>query len=139
MNRLAIPFSLVALAVLAACAQDPVTPAPAPVIVTPAPVVTAPPPTTVVVPPAASAPVVVPPAASAPIVVPAPTAIRAGFGRIESIIAVPQSAAAGGATVRRFGIKMEDGTVQYIDTSGTGYSIGDRVELTKDATIRLKP
>src|SRR5262245_3315922 len=134
MNRLAIPLSLVALAVLAACAQDPVTPAPAPVIVTPAPVVTAPPPT-VVVPPAASAPVVVPPA-SAPVVVPAPTAIRSGFGRIESISAVPQSAAAGGATVRRFGIKMDDGTVQYVDSSGTGYSIGDRVELTKDATIR---
>jgi hypothetical protein len=118
---------LITLATLAGCAQDPVTPAPAPVVVTPAPVVTAPP-TTVVVPPAASAP--------APTVVPAPTALRAGFGRIESISAVPPSAAAGGTTTRRLGIKMEDGTVQYVDTSAPGYSIGDRIELTKDGTIR---
>src|SRR5262245_43590628 len=127
MTRVALPLSLVALAVLAACAQDPVTPAPAPVIVTPAPVVTAPPPTTVVVPPATAA---------APVVVPAPTAIRTGFGRIESISAAPQSAAAGGATVRRLGIKMDDGTVQYVDTSGPAYSLGDRVELTKEGMIR---
>jgi hypothetical protein len=122
MNRLALPLSLTALAVLAACAQDPVTPAPAPVIVQqPAPVVTAPPPTVVVQQPAP---------------VPAVTALRAGFGRIESITAAPTSAAAGGTTMRRFGIRMEDGTVQYVDTAASGYSLGDRIELTKDGTIR---
>src|SRR5687767_2099192 len=106
MSKIFLPFSLVLLAVLAACAtSDPVTPAPAPVVVAPAPVVTAPPAT-----------VVVQPSASAPVVVPTPTAIRAGFGRIETITALPQSAAAGGATMRRFGIKMDDGTVQYVDT-----------------------
>jgi hypothetical protein len=132
MNRLALPLSLGALAVLAACAQDPVTPAPAPVIIQqPAPVVSAPPPTVVVQQPAAPAPAVV--AAS--------TALRAGFGRIESITAAPQSAAAGsttagGTTMRRFGIRMEDGSLQYVDTAAPGYSLGDRIELTKDATIR---
>jgi hypothetical protein len=76
-----LALSIVALALVAACStREPATPAPAPVIVTPAPapVVTAPPPTVVVQQPAA---------------VPHPTAIRAGFGRVESITAAPQSAA----------------------------------------------
>src|SRR5688500_1078340 len=127
MTRLAFPLSLSALALLAACAtSDPVTPAPAPVVVAPAP--TAPPAGTVVV----------PPAASAPVVVPTPTAIRTGFGRVESITVLPTSAAAGATTkpMRRLGIKMEDGTVQYVDTAAEGISIGERVELTKEGHIR---
>jgi hypothetical protein len=126
MSKIFLPVSLIALAVLAACAvKEPVTPAPAPVVVVPAPVVTAPPAT-----------VVVQPAATAPVVVPAPTAIRPGFGRIESMTSLPPGAAAGGTTHRRFGIKMEDGTVQYVDTPAQGYSIGDRIELTSDGHIR---
>jgi hypothetical protein len=126
MRKLAFPLSLTALAVLSACAtSDPVTPAPAPVVVASPPVVTAPP-ATVVVPQASTAPVVV------------PTAIRPGFGRLESITALPQSAAAGGSTkpMRRLGIKMADGTVQYVDTAAEGLSLGDRVELTSDGQIR---
>ena len=108
MSKLYFPLSLVAVAVLAACTtSSPVAPAPAPVVVTPAPVVTAP----------------------APIVV-APTAIRPGFGRVEAITAAQPSAAAGGSTLRRLGIKMDDGTVQYVDSVATGVSVGDRVELT---------
>lgn len=38
--------------------------------------------------------------------------------------------------MRRFGIKMDDGTVQYVDTAAHGYSLGDRVELTSDAQIK---
>lgn len=118
-----IALSIVALALVAACStREPATPAPAPVIVTPAPapVVTAPPPT-----------VVVQPAA-----VPQPTAIRAGFGRVESITAAPQSAAAGGTQMRRLGIKMEDGTVQFVDTAAQGINMGERVELTSDGYIK---
>jgi hypothetical protein len=118
MSKFYFPLSLVAVAALAACANDPVTPAPAPVIVAPAPVVTAPPPTVV--------------AAPAGTIVATPTAIRPGMGRIETITALPQSAAAGGATLRRFGIKMDDGTVQYVDTSAQGINMGERVELTSD-------
>jgi hypothetical protein len=127
MTRLAFPLSLSALAVLAACAtSDPVTPAPAPVVVVSPPPVTAPP------------AVVVPPAASAPVVVPTPTALRPGFGRIESITALAPSAAAGATTkpMRRLGIKMEDGTVQYVDTTAEGLSVGARIELTRDGYIR---
>jgi hypothetical protein len=128
MVRNAIPLSVIALAVLAGCASEaPVRPAPAPVVVTPTPA------PVVVTPPAA-------PSASAPapvvVVQPTPTAIRPGFGRIESIAAVPPSAAAGGASMRRFGIKMEDGTVQYVDTAAPGYALGDRIELTRDGYIR---
>jgi len=122
MRRFALVISPVALALLGACAtSDPVTPAPAPVVVAPAPVVTAP---VVTAPPATIV--------TAPTVV---AAIRAGHGRVESMTAL-QSAAAGGATMRRIGIKMDDGTVQYVDTPAQGLSIGERVELTADGQIR---
>jgi hypothetical protein len=125
MSKLYFPLSLAAVAVLAACASsDPVTPAPAPAVVVtqaPAPVVTAPPPVVV--------------QQSAPGVV-APSALRPGFGRVEAITALPPSAAAGGASMRRFGIKMEDGTVQYVDTAAQGINVGERVELTRDGQIR---
>ena len=122
MSKIYLPLSLVAVAMLAACANDPVTPAPAPVIVTPAPVVTAPPPTVV--------------AAPAGTVVATPTAIRPGAGRVETITALPQSAAAGGTTMRRYGIKMDDGTVQYVDSSAAGINMGERIELTSDGRIK---
>ena len=123
MRKLYLPLSVTALGVLAACASsDPVTPAPAPVIVQPAPVVTAPP--AVVV--------------QQPTVVPAPTAIRAGHGRIESITPLPQSAATGGTVrqLKRIGIKMDDGTVQFVDTPAENLSVGERVELTSDGQLR---
>jgi len=52
--------------------------------------------------------------------------------------ALPSSAAAGASAkpVRRFAIKMDDGTVQYVDTAAEGYSIGDRIELTHDGYIK---
>lgn len=125
MSKLYFPLSLAAVAVLAACASsDPVAPAPAPAVVVtqaPAPVVTAPPPVVV--------------QQSAPGVV-APSALRPGFGRVEAITALPPSAAAGGTSMRRFGIKMEDGTVQYVDTAAQGINVGERVELTRDGQIR---
>ena len=123
MRKLYLPLSVTALAVLAACASsDPVRPAPAPVIVQPAPVVTAPP--AVVV--------------QQPAVVPAPNAIRAGHGQIESITPLPESAATGGTVrqVKRLGIKMNDGTVQFVDTPAEGLSVGERVELTGDGYLR---
>jgi hypothetical protein len=129
MTKLAFPLSLSALAVLAACATtDPVTPAPAPVIVAPSPVVTAP-----------DGTVVVPSVAGAPVFVPTPTVVRAGFGRIETITALPQMSAAAGASakpMRRLGIKMEDGTVQYVDTYAEGLSLGERIELTREGQIK---
>ena len=125
MSKVYLPLSLAALGVLAACSSyDPVTPAPAPVVVAPAPVVAAPAPAVVIAQPAPQG------------VVATPTAIRSGSGRVETITALQPSAAAGGATPRRFGIKMDDGTVQYVDTAAQGLNIGERVELTADGQIR---
>jgi hypothetical protein len=122
MSKFYFPLSLVAVAVLAACASnDPATPAPAPVVVVPAPAVQAPPATVIAAPGT---------------VVATPSAIRAGSGRVETSTALQQSAAAGGTTLRRFGIKMDDGTVQYVDSSATGINMGERVELTSDGRIR---
>ena len=127
MRKLYLPLSLVATATLAACAStDPATPAPAPVVVAPAPVVTAPvvtaPPGTVVAAPGT--------------VVATPTAIRAGMGRVETITALQPSAGTGGTTYRRFGIKMDDGTVQYVDSPAQGVSVGERIELTSDGQLK---
>ena len=141
MSKLAVPLSAIAIAVLAGCAAESrVAPAPAPVVVQPAPpaaaVVTAPATTT------ATAPtVVVPPAGSAPVVVatPAPQPLRAGTGRIEQIINLPASAAAGssvpGAT-KRVTIRMDDGSLQYLDTAATDISVGERVSITNDGTMK---
>ena len=59
-----------------------------------------------------------------------------GTGRIESLSALPPSAAAGGSSARRIGIKMDDGTMQYVDTPAQWVALGDRVELTADGQIR---
>jgi len=133
MSRLPFVLSSIAVAVLAGCAAEHhVTPAPAPVVVAPAPVVAAPVPAApaVVVPQASGAAVVVPPA---------PGPLRIGFGRIESITPIPVAAAGGGtvnSATRRVGVRMDDGSIQYVDTTATPLSVGDRVEITSDSKMR---
>ena len=109
-NRLPLILSSIAVAILAGCATESrVTSAPAP-------------------------------AAAAPAVVAAPTAapLRAGMGRIESILAVPT--AAGGRTesnsTKRIVMKMDDGSMQYFDTEAAGLAAGDRIEITKEGNMR---
>ena len=126
-----VPFVLssIAIAVLAGCATESgiTSSAPAPMVVAPAPAyVVAPAGTVVVQQPA--------------MVVVAPTAapLRVGMGRIESIQAVP-TAAAGGTTTqptRRIGSRMDDGSLQYFETQAAGLGVGDRIEITKDGTMR---
>ena len=130
MNRLPFILSAIALAVLAGCATESgVTSAPAPVVVAPAqPAYVVAPAGTVVVPQASAGTMVVAPAA---------VALRAGFGRIESILAVP-SAAAGGTSKpnSRVMMKMDDGSTQYFDTQAAGMAVGDRIEITTNGTMR---
>lgn len=106
-------LSALPLILLAGCSTyDPVAPAPAPVVAAPAPVVVATPP-------------------------PAVAAVRPGHGRIESISWLGSSAAAGASQpMRRLRIRMDDGTLQTIDTAAEGFSAGDWVELTREGYIR---
>jgi len=141
MSKLVLPLSAITLAILTGCAAESrVAPAPAPVVVQPAPpvaaVVTAP-----AAPTAAAPTIVVPSAGSAPVVVatPAPQPLRAGTGRIAQIINLPASAAAGssvpGAT-KRITIRMDDGSLQYLDTAATDISVDERVSITNDGTMK---
>jgi hypothetical protein len=120
-----IPLSLsfAGLALLAGCGSDPVQPAPV-VIVPP------PPPQVIAAPPATQSPAAV-----------QTVALRPGFGRIQTLTAAPTASAGGSApgAMQRLGIRMEDGTMQYVDTTATGLSVGDRVELTSEGYIRRHP
>ena len=130
MSRFAIPFALTAVALVAACAHR-AEPAPQPVVIYPQqqqPV-------------AQQQPAVVAASPSVPLVAVQPTALRPGFGRVETISAVPAASGAGSSapgTMRRLGIKMEDGTMQYVDSDSPN-SIGERVQLTGDGFIRPAP
>jgi hypothetical protein len=121
MSKFAIPLVLSAVTLIAACAHR-ATPVP---------------PQVVVVPQQAPAVVTAPPA---PVVVaPQPISLRAGIGRIDSISAVAVASGAGTpppSAMRRLGIKMNDGTVQYVDSEVPNVAVGDRVELTPDGYIR---
>ena len=114
---LSLSLSVTALALLAACgSRQPV------VIVQPAAPVAA-----------------VPQAAAAPVV--QATALRTGFGRIETITGAPTASAGGTApsAMQRLGIRMDDGSMQYVDTTATGLAVRDRVELTREGYIRRHP
>jgi hypothetical protein len=133
MSKLTV-VSVAALAALAGCATEhKVAPAPAPVVVQPAaPVVVQPTPgspSAVVVPQTGA--VVVTPVATGP--------LRAGTGRIDSIMDLAPSAAAGSTVPganKRVGIRMDDGTLQYLDTAASDLAVGDRVSITSDGYMR---
>ena len=124
---LSLSLSLTALALLAACGSRQPTPV-------------------VIMPPQAPPVVNVPPTVSAPPTVTAPpvvqtVALRPGFGRIENMTPASTASAGGTApgTMQRLGIRMDDGSMQLIDTFATGLSVGDRVELTREGYIRRHP
>ena len=118
MNRVPFILSAIALAVLAGCASEPK-------------VTTAPPPVVVVL--------QQPGPAGSVVVAPAAVALRAGFGRIESMLVVT-SPADGPTTAsnpsRRIAMRMDDGSVQYFDTQAAGMAVGDRIEITANGTLR---
>jgi hypothetical protein len=131
MNRLPFILSSIAVAILAGCATESrITSAPAPVVVAPAAAPVQAPAGMVVVPQASAAGMVV--------VAPAAAPLRAGLGRIESILAIPTASAGGTASnsTKRIVMRMDDGSVQYFDTQAVALAVGDRIEITKDGTMR---
>lgn len=142
MKKVPLTVCAAALATLGACAMDePVTPAggvvtaPGAVTTAPAPVVTSPPvavttqPGTVAVAPGT----VVQPGAA--VVVPGAAGVRPGTGRVESSTRLSEASGFPNP-LRRYGIRMDDNTVQFVDSRAPNLSIGDRVELTADNHIR---
>jgi hypothetical protein len=121
MLKLSFSLSCIAAALtLAACSTYKATPEPTAVIVTPPATVAAAPGTVV--------------SATAP-------ALRPGVGRIESVSAVPQfGSASEGSTrasaTRRIGVRMDDGTVQFLDSDAPALDVGNRIEITPDGFIR---
>jgi hypothetical protein len=121
---LILPVSVFAVALLSACGSR----QPAPVVVVPPS-----PPATVVTSPQA--------APSAP-VASAAASIRPGFGRIESMTPVATTASTGSSApsaMNRLNIRMDEGTLQLVDTPSAGLQVGDRVELTREGYIRRIP
>jgi hypothetical protein len=118
---LIFPISVFAVVLLGACGSR----QPAPIVVLPPS-----PPATVVTSPQ-SAPV----AAAA-------ASIRPGFGRIESMTPVATTASTGSSApsaMNRLNIRMDEGTLQLVDTPSAGLQVGDRVELTREGYIRRIP
>ena len=150
MNRVRLSFSLVALSTLAACGgYDTVTPAGQVVTTAPGAVVTTTSSPQVVTSPS-TPPVVVqtqppvavqttPPATvvtpGTAVVIPPAASVRPGTGRVESNTRMSQASGLN-PPVRRVGVKMDDGTVQFFDTQAQNLEVGDRVELTADNHIR---
>lgn len=119
MNRFPMVFSSIALLALAGCAAESVISS-----------ATVPGQAVGAAGPAASAGATAAPAA-------APVALRAGYGRIESVTVVP-----GGSTIRnasknskRITMRMEDGTMQHFETKA-GISVGEHAEITSNGTLR---
>ena len=63
---------------------------------------------------------------------------HAGSGVVQNVLPSPASAAAGSSAqpVQRLEIKMDNGAVQYVDTTSSEFTKGTRVSLSEDKIIR---
>jgi len=122
-------LSLVAVATLAACGgrtyEAAVTPAPQAAVVVTSPTVVYPYPT------GAVATYVQP----SGVVVESVTVLRPGFGRVQTIQQVVDLRGAF-TGYRRLTLRMDDGSIQVLDTRGPDLMLGARVEITTDRNIR---
>lgn len=78
-----------------------------------------------------------------PDIVAQPMPYKAGTGIVQSWAAAPSPAAGAsgrvdpsGGDMLRLGIKMDDGTMQYVDTDSRDFPVGTRVQLTEDHIIK---
>lgn len=61
-----------------------------------------------------------------------------GNGVVQSVSATPVAAGAGSSSepLQRLEIKMDNGTIQYVDTSSREFTKGTRVSLSQDRFIK---
>jgi hypothetical protein len=78
------------------------------------------------------------PAQSAPKIVTNVHPYQAGTGVVQAVMPAPAGAAAGGSAepMQRLEIKMDNGRIQYVDTSSREFAKGTRVQLTEDKLIK---
>jgi len=141
MARLAVPLSLVSLAVLAACAtRDPNYPdRPTPVATAPVVVSTGQPVVTSGTPILYSSGPVAP---GTPIVAGA-SVFKPGMGTVDSIQTVRITSAAQASAgssqpdrlAYRLTVRMDDGSLQAIDQDNRNFAVGDRVEIASNGQI----
>lgn len=136
MMRLALPLSLAAALGLSACGSEPKKAAPPALSSTPAPTQSS---------------AYRPGSGVVQSVMPAPRMASAGAStagastpatttRGDAVAAPGSSAGASGAPMQRLAIRMEDGTVQYVDMAGPDVPpVGSRVQLTPDRQIIRQP
>ena len=63
--------------------------------------------------------------------------LRLGHGVIESIAALPSAGAGAtaGKPMQRVGVRLDDGSFQFLDTNAPGLTVGKRVQILKDGTM----
>jgi hypothetical protein len=137
MKSLPFLLSSTALAVLSGCAAEgiSITPASAPIVMrSPSEPYVA----------GANRPVQLPDGST--VITTAPAApLRAGMGRIDSILALPSAGAGGTASAstnsvtNRISARMDDGSMQYFDTQASGLAVGNRIEITHDLVLLQHP
>jgi hypothetical protein len=79
-----------------------------------------------------------PPQPATPTVVTNVHALRPGTGVVQQVMPAPVMAGAEIGTsgpMQRLEIRMQDGGIQYIDTSSRGIARGDRVQISADHLI----
>jgi len=81
-------------------------------------------------------------ASTTPQIIPQTHPYNAGTGVVESVARMPEplSAAAGGSaapgTMYRLGVRMDNGSFQYVDVDTTQFNVGSRIQLGPDMLIR---
>jgi hypothetical protein len=78
------------------------------------------------------------PAQTAPNIVTHVHPYWAGTGVVQAVMPTPVAAGAGASAepMQRLEIKMDNGRIQYVDTSSREFTKGTRVQLTEDKLIR---
>lgn len=77
------------------------------------------------------------PAQSSPRIVTNVHPYKSGSGTVQAVHATPAVAAAGASSaMQRLEVKMDDGTIQYVDTASREFPRGTRIVLTEDRYIK---